>query len=80
MGGWLFSKTNFYLFGLSALLLVVGYVCLGQGPAENHLSKSVAPVILVAVYCGLIPYAILRGYGKGSGGGGGAKDTKKQGV
>jgi len=76
VGGWLFSKTNFYLFGLSALLLVVGYVCLGQGPAENHLSKSVAPVILVAVYCGLIPYAILRGYGKG----GGAKDTKKQGV
>jgi hypothetical protein len=61
---WLFSRKNFYLFGLCAALLVVGYVCLGQGPAENPLSKSVAPVILVAVYCGLVPYAIMSGYGK----------------
>jgi len=72
VGGWLFSKMNFYLFGLGALLLTVGYICLGQGPVDNHLSKSVAPVILVAVYCGLIPFAILYGYGKSGG-----KDTKK---
>ena len=88
MNNWLFTKKNFILFGLSAVLLAVGYVLLGLGPAitdlmnrilawlavdyvllgqspvENHLSKSVAPVILVAVYCGLIPYAILCGGGK----------------
>ena len=64
MKNWLFSKTNFYLFGLCAVLLVAGYVLLGQGPADNPLSLSVAPIVLVAVYCGLIPYAILYGYGK----------------
>jgi hypothetical protein len=74
VNNWLFSKTNFYLFGLSGVLLVIGYILLGQGPADNHLSKSVAPVILVAVYCGLIPYAILYGYGKGGNDG---KDAKK---
>ncbi|MCL2690335.1 MAG: hypothetical protein FWE57_10890 [Chitinispirillia bacterium] len=68
MKSWLFSKKNFYLFGLSFVLLVTGYVLLGQGPADNHLSKSVAPVILVAVYCGLIPYAMLSGYGKAAAG------------
>lgn len=64
MKSWLFSRKNFYLFGLSFALLIAGYFLLGQGPADNHLSKSVAPVILVAVYCGLIPYAMLCGYGK----------------
>jgi hypothetical protein len=67
VNNWLFTKKSFILFGLSAALLVVGYILLGQGPVENHLSKSVAPVILVAVYCGLIPYAILCGGGKGDG-------------
>ncbi|MDR2728776.1 MAG: hypothetical protein LBB56_06540 [Chitinispirillales bacterium] len=64
MKSWLFSKRNFYLFALSLALLIIGYVMLGQGPADNHISKSIAPVILVGVYCGLIPYAMLSGYGK----------------
>ena len=72
----LFSKANFYLFGLCTLLLVTGYILLSQsGPegmtADNHLSKSVAPVILVFVYCALIPFAILYGYVKND------KGTKK---
>jgi hypothetical protein len=74
---WLFSKTNMHLFGLCAFLLVVGYVLLAQGPApvaeaDNYLSSGVAPAILVIVYCGLIPYAILHGYGKNDG-----KEVKK---
>ncbi|MBN1982363.1 MAG: hypothetical protein JW795_12595 [Chitinivibrionales bacterium] len=40
-------------------LLIVGYILLGQGPVTNHLSWSVAPVILVLVYLVLMPYAIL---------------------
>ena len=72
MNNWLFSKKNFYILGLSLALLVVGYVLLAQGPVNNFLSTSVAPVILVAVYCGLIPYALLSGYGKG-----GDKGVKK---
>jgi len=67
VNSWLFSKKNFYLLGLSVVLLIVGYVLLGWGPVDSFLSTSVAPVILVAVYCGLIPYAMLSGYGKGGG-------------
>jgi hypothetical protein len=72
VNNWLFSKENFYLMGVSLVLLGVGYALLAKGPVDSFLSTSVAPVILVAVYCGLIPYALLRGYGRG-----GNKGTKK---
>ncbi|MDR3012253.1 MAG: hypothetical protein LBU70_03475 [Chitinispirillales bacterium] len=71
----LFSRANFVLFGLCAVLLVAGYMLLSQGQVpvaegDNHLSRSVAPAVLVAVYCILIPFAILYGYGR-------KKDTDK---
>lgn len=58
----IFEKNNYVLLGISLALLVLGYFLLSLGPAENHLSKSVAPVILVAVYCALLPYTILSGF------------------
>jgi uncharacterized membrane protein len=55
----MFGPLNYKLLGVSFVLLVIGYVCLGQGPVNNPLSLSVAPVILVAVYCILLPIAIV---------------------
>jgi hypothetical protein len=54
-----FDARNYKLFGLGSALLVVGYVLLGNGPANNPLSLSVAPVILVGTYCVLFPLAIF---------------------
>jgi hypothetical protein len=59
MNGSIFTSKNIKLFGVCIGLLVVGFILLGQGPAENPLSKSVAPIILVAVYCVLLPFAIM---------------------
>jgi hypothetical protein len=53
------TKKNIWLLVLSAGLLVVGFILLGQGPINNHLSWSVAPVILVLVYCFLLPFSIV---------------------
>jgi hypothetical protein len=55
----MFDSINYKLFGLCIVLLAVGYICLGQGPVTNHLSWSLAPVVLVLVYCVLIPIAIM---------------------
>ncbi|MDG5813913.1 hypothetical protein QA601_02400 [Chitinispirillales bacterium ANBcel5] len=71
----LFDNKNIVVFGISFVLLVVAYVLLAQGPVSNPLSKSVAPVILVLVYCGLIPYGILAGISKD-----GKEKTEKKGV
>ncbi|MBD3320874.1 MAG: hypothetical protein GF350_07265 [Chitinivibrionales bacterium] len=76
MRGQMFSTRNFKLFGLSIALLALGYLLLGQGPVENHLSWSVAPAILVIVYCALIPYAILAQGTKEKR----SKENTKQGV
>jgi hypothetical protein len=59
MNGSIFTSKNIALFGVCIGLLVVGFILLGQGPAENPLSKSVAPIILIAVYCVLLPFAIM---------------------
>jgi len=55
----MFGSLNYKLFGLSFVLLVLGYVLLGQGPVTNPLSLSVAPAILVGVYIVLLPIAIF---------------------
>jgi len=55
----LFSTINVKLFAISIVALVVGYVLLAQGPVNNSLTKSVAPVILVISYCVLIPLSIV---------------------
>jgi hypothetical protein len=55
----MFSSLNYKLLGLSVLLLIVGYILLGQGPVTNPLSLNLAPIVLVAVYLILIPFAII---------------------
>jgi hypothetical protein len=54
-----FSSVHLKFFGLSLVLLIVGYVLLAQGPVDNPLSKTLAPMILVGVYCVLIPIALV---------------------
>jgi hypothetical protein len=73
----IFSAKNMKLFGISIVVLIIGYVLLGQGPITNPLSKSVAPVVLVLVYCALIPYAIMA---KGTEAPKDGQQQKKQGV
>ena len=55
----IFSKKNIILFGVSVALLVIGFFLLGQKPVNNPLGVNVAPLIIVGVYCVLIPFAIL---------------------
>jgi len=50
---WPFGKTNYILFGLALLVIVIGYVLLGSG------SITMAPILLVLGYCVLIPLAIV---------------------
>jgi hypothetical protein len=51
----IFSSTQLKLFGISLLVLITGYICLGQGPVDNPISKTLAPLLIVGVYCVLVP-------------------------
>lgn len=54
-------KKNILLVAIGTLLIVIGFICLAQGPAENPVSLTVAPVILVFAYLVVIPLGIFWG-------------------
>jgi hypothetical protein len=62
------TKKNIFLLAVGILMLIVGFFCLAQGPAENPVSLTVAPIILVIAYLVIIPIGILwhsKGKNKG---------------
>jgi drug/metabolite transporter (DMT)-like permease len=60
--GFNWGPLNSLLLGLGIAVLVAGYVALSKGDI------TLAPVLLVAGYCGLIPASLLlRGRSQGSG-------------
>lgn len=53
---WPFGKRNYLVFALALVVIIIGYITLGQG------SITLAPILLVVGYCVLIPIAlIIRG-------------------
>ncbi len=59
---WPFGKRNYLVFALALVIIIVGFITLGQG------SMTLAPILLVLGYCVLIPIAlIIRGRPKANG-------------
>jgi Ca2+/Na+ antiporter len=50
---WPFGKANYILFGLTLLVLLIGYFVLAKG------SITLAPILLVIGYCVLLPLSII---------------------
>ena len=55
------TKKNIFLIAIGIVLLIVGFICLAAGPADNPVSLTVAPLILVFAYLVVIPLGILFG-------------------
>ncbi len=58
----LFGQKNLLILAIGLFLLLLGYIFLGQGPVKSLSSWYIAPIILVAVYCIIIPVGILIGF------------------
>jgi hypothetical protein len=54
-----FSTKNFLVLGLSAVLIVVGFILLSQGPVDGFSSLTLAPLVLVIAYVIIVPIGIL---------------------
>ncbi len=50
---WPFGKKNYIVFAIAMVVIILGYVSLGQG------SITLAPLLLVIGYCVLVPIALL---------------------
>ncbi len=55
------SKKNILIVAIGILLVAVGFFCLAQGPADNPVSLTVAPLVLVFAYLVVVPFGILWG-------------------
>lgn len=53
------NKKNLILIAVGVLMLVIGFICLATGPADNPVSLTVAPLILSIAYLVIIPLGIL---------------------
>ena len=49
---WPFGPKNYILFAVALVVIIVGYISLGQG------SITLAPILLILGYCVLVPLAI----------------------
>ena len=57
---WPFGTKNYVVLAIAVIVIIIGYVTLGQG------SLTLAPILLVLGYCVLIPIAlIIRGRDEG---------------
>ena len=54
-----FEKMNYILFGISLIVIVIGYIALAQKPYNSFVSLNIAPILLVLGYVFLIPFSIL---------------------
>ena len=53
------SIINVPLLLIATIVMIAGYVLLGIAPIDNHLSWTLAPIVLVVCYLVLIPLAIV---------------------
>ena len=58
---WSFSNTNYVLFGIGLVMLILGYLVMNQGPegVDSFESVTLAPIMLFIGYIIFIPAALL---------------------
>ena len=54
-----FTKRNYQILGAALLVIAAGYVALAQKPWDGFFPLVIAPILLVAGYCILVPLGIL---------------------
>jgi hypothetical protein len=54
------EKENFTIIGLGIAVLIIGYILMSQNSVDGFLPTIIAPILLVAGYCVIIPYGILK--------------------
>jgi hypothetical protein len=52
------SKNNYFILIAGLLVLLLGYFLLNQGPWDNPLSLTLAPIVLLVGYLVVFPLAI----------------------
>ena len=57
--GWAFGNTNYLLFGIGLLLVIIGYIFMSSGKVDSFQSLTLAPIMLFVGYIIVIPAALV---------------------
>ena len=53
------EAVNYKILVTGVVVLILGYVALGMEPWDGFMALTVAPILLVAGYCVIIPVGIM---------------------
>ena len=56
---WSLSKTNYILFGIGLILIILGYILMGKGEVYSFQSLTLAPIMLFIGYIIVIPASLI---------------------
>ena len=56
---WPFNKTNYTLFGIGIVSIIIGYLIITFNTVDSMASTKIGPIILFLGYCVIIPAAIF---------------------
>ena len=56
---WDFSTTNYKIFGIGVLTILIGYYLMWTGDTTSSQVVKLSPVVLVIGYCVIIPISIM---------------------
>jgi hypothetical protein len=59
-----FNKQNLQILIIGLAVIVLGYIAMSQGPVDSFWTMTVAPLLLLVAFLGIIPYAIMYGHKK----------------
>ena len=57
--GWAFGKTNYILFAIGVLSLIIGYYLMASGSVNSFQSLTLSPILLFLGYIVIIPFALV---------------------
>tara|TARA_Y100001935_G_scaffold172009_1_gene141988 strand:- start:457 stop:648 length:192 start_codon:yes stop_codon:yes gene_type:complete len=56
---WPFNKTNYVIFGIGILSIIIGYVVIAVNSVDSYFATKLGPLILFIGYCFILPYSII---------------------
>ena len=57
-----FGRKNLQILIIGLIMIVLGYIAMAKPPVNSFWTLSLAPVLLLAAYLIVVPYAIMYGH------------------
>lgn len=57
--GWTFTKTNYLIFGVGLIVIILGYIIMAMGEVYSFQALTISPILLFIGYLVILPIALV---------------------